>query len=144
MKYAKQGPREFVPFEYSEVTLQKYQTCLQSSLLEKFDNLWYRYSPLSKDHPACSRLDQIPNFKVIYVRFIITESRKSISSETLQLDPFESRLQHKKCRRMLFRTVLYLQSAQRKENQLLWCQKAFSSRYVEIWEDHQTCRKKLT
>ena len=39
MKYAKQGPREFVPFEYSEVTLQKYQTCLQSSLLEKFDNL---------------------------------------------------------------------------------------------------------
>ena len=44
-------------------------------------------------------MDQIPSFKVIYVRFIIPESGKSIPSETLELDSFQSQPQHKKMRK---------------------------------------------
>ena len=68
----------------------------------------------SEQGQSCSWLDQVPSFKVIYVRFIIPEPGKSIPSEMLELDPFQSQPRHKKCGRMLFHTVLYLQSAQRK------------------------------
>ena len=72
MKYAKQGPRENLT------------TC---------DIL------ASEQGPSCSRLDRIPSFKVIYVRFIIADSGKSIPSETLELDSFQSQPQHKKMRK---------------------------------------------
>ena len=44
-------------------------------------------------------MDQIPSFKVIYVRFIIPEAVKSIPSETIELDSFQSQPQHKKVRK---------------------------------------------
>ena len=44
-------------------------------------------------------MDQIPSFKVIYVRFIIPESGKSIPLERLELDSFQSQPQHKKMRK---------------------------------------------
>ena len=47
-KYIRQGPREFVSYEYSE----KYQTCLQSSLPGKFNNLCIL---ASEQGPSCSR-----------------------------------------------------------------------------------------
>ena len=55
----------------------------------------------------CSWLDQIPSFKVIYVCFIIPESVKSIPSKMLELNQFQSQPQHKKCKRVLFHSVVY-------------------------------------
>ena len=92
MKYAKQGPREFVPFEYSEVTLENIKRACKVHYRE---NLTTCDILASEQGPSCSRLDKISSFKVIYVRFIIPESGKSLSSETLELDPFQSQPQHK-------------------------------------------------
>ena len=66
MKYAKQGPREFVPSEYSEVTLENIKRACKVHYRE---NLTTCDILASEQGPSCSRLDQIPSFKVIYVRF---------------------------------------------------------------------------
>ena len=93
MKYAKQGPRQFVPFEYSEVTLENTKGACK---VEYWENLTTCDILISEQGPSCSRLDQIRSFKVIYVRFIMPDPRKSILSETLELDSFQSQPQHKK------------------------------------------------
>ena len=93
MKYAKQGPRKFVLFEYDEVRLENIKRACKVHYRE---NLTTCDILASEQGPSCSRLDQIPNFKVIYVCFIMPEPGKSILSETLELDPFESQPQHKK------------------------------------------------
>ena len=93
MKYAKQVPREFVPFEYSEVTLENIKRACEVHYRE---NLTTCDILASKQGSSCSRLDQIPISKVIYVRFIMPESGKSILSETLELDPFQCQSQHKR------------------------------------------------
>ena len=93
MKYAKQCPREFVPFEYSDVTLENIKRACKVHYRENVTTC----DILTHDQgPSCSRLDQIPSFKVIYVRFIMPESGKSIPSETSELDPFQSQSQHTK------------------------------------------------
>ena len=103
--------------------------CLQSSLTGKFDNHF-----ASLQGPSCSPLDPISSFKVTYVHFIIPESGKSIPSETLELDPFESQTQRKKMRRSVISHSVI--SAVSTAKSIV----SFRSRYVEIWEEHQTCR----
>ena len=79
MKYANQGPREFLPFEYSEVTLENIKRACKVHYLE---NLTTSDIFASEQGLFSSQMDQIRNAK--------------------------------KCGRVLFHTVLYLQSAQRK------------------------------
>ena len=93
MKYAKQGPRKFVLFEYDEVRVENIKRACKVHYRE---NLTTCDILASEQGPSCSRLDQISNFKVIYVCFIMSEPGKSILPETLELDPFESQPQHKK------------------------------------------------
>ena len=66
MKYVKQGPRGFVPFEYSEVTLENTKRACKVHYRE---NLTTCNILASEQGPFCSRFDKIPSFKVIYVRF---------------------------------------------------------------------------
>ena len=87
MKYAKLGPLEFVPFEYSEVTLEN---------IKRDCKVIYQ-SP-SKDHFVLGWI-KFQVSKIIYVRFIIPGSGKSIPSETLDVDPFPSQPEHKKMRK---------------------------------------------
>ena len=84
-KYIRQGPREFVSFEYREVTLENIKRACKVHYRE---NLTTCDILASEQGPSCSRLDEITSFKVIYVCFIIPESGKSIPSEMLKLDPF--------------------------------------------------------
>ena len=79
MKYANQGPREFLSFEYSEVTLENIKRACKVHYRE---NLTTSDIFVSEQGPFSSQMDQIRNAK--------------------------------KCGRVLFHTVLYLQSAQRK------------------------------
>ena len=92
-KYIRQGPREFVSFEYREVTLENIKRACKVHYRE---NLTTCDILASEQGPSCSRLDEIPSFKVIYVCFIIPESGKYIPSEMLKLDPFQSQPQYKK------------------------------------------------
>ena len=68
MKYAKQGQREFVPFECSKVTLENIKRACKVHYRE---NLTTCDILASEKGPSCSWLDQIPSFKVSYVRFRI-------------------------------------------------------------------------
>ena len=60
MKCVKQDPREFVPFEYSEVALENIKHACKSHYR---DNLLTCDILASEQGPSCSRLDQIPSFK---------------------------------------------------------------------------------
>ena len=66
---------EFAPFEYSEVTLENIKRAFKAHYRE---NLTTCDIVAFEQGPSCSRLDQIPSIKVIYVRFIMPESGKSI------------------------------------------------------------------
>ena len=140
MKYAKQSPREFVPFEYSDVTLENIRCACKVHYRE---NLTTCDMLASEQRPSCSRFDQIPSFKVIYVRFIMPESGKSILSETLELNPFQSQPQHKNMWKSVIYTQCYISNLHSKKYSV-FCgtKKRFCRRYVDIWGDHQTCRKK--
>ena len=85
MKYQKQGPHEFVLFEYSEVTMENTKCACKVHYLE---NLTTSNILVFEQGPSCSRFDQIPCFKVIYVCLVMLEPGKSARSETLELDLF--------------------------------------------------------
>ena len=87
MKYVKQGPREFVPFEFSDITLENIRKACKAHYREDLacDIL------ASEQGPSCSRLSQVPSFKVIYVRFIKAETGISIPTKMLEMKPFRSR-----------------------------------------------------
>ena len=111
MKYAKQGPCEFVAFEYYEVPLENIKCACKVHYRE---NLATCDILTSEQGPSSSRLDEIPSFKVIYVRFIMPESGKSILSETLELDLFQSQPQHKKMRKSVISYSVNVQSTHQK------------------------------
>ena len=139
IKYAKKGPREFLHFEYSNVTLENIK---HGCKVHYWENLTTCDILASDQGPSCSRLDQIPSFKVIYVRFIMPEFGNSILSETLELDPFQSQSQHKEMwNSVISHTVVSPVNTAKKYSVFCGTKKSFSSRYVEIWEDHQTYRK---
>ena len=85
MKYQKQGPHEFVLFEYSEVTMENTKCACKVHYLE---NLTTSNILVFEQGPSCSRFDQIPCFKVIYVCLVMLEPGKSTRSETLELHLF--------------------------------------------------------
>ena len=65
MKYTKVGPREFVPFNFDEITIENITTACQQHFHEvkPCDIL------ASEQGPSCTRIDQLTNFKIIYIRF---------------------------------------------------------------------------
>ena len=91
IKSAKYDLREFVLFEYSKVTLENIK---RGCKVHYRENLTTCDILISDQGPSCSRLDQIPSFKVIYVN--------SILSEALELDPIGSQPQYKKIRKSCF------------------------------------------
>ena len=72
MKYSREGPRDFVPFEYEEVTIDNIKKACQKHFKEhrKCDVLAFEQGPL------CYRIDQFPSLKIIHIRFRNDLSRK--------------------------------------------------------------------
>ena len=66
MKYSKESPRVFVPYQYDEITLE--------NIKEACKTFFHEHRPCdilaSKMGPSCTRVDQIPHFKILYIRFI--------------------------------------------------------------------------
>ena len=77
MKYSREGPRDFVPFEYEEVTIDNVKKACQKHFKERrnCDVL------ASEQGPSCSRIDQLPSFKIIHIRFTNDLSRKLLFPE---------------------------------------------------------------
>ena len=72
MKYLREGPRDFVPFKYEEVTIDNINKACQKHFKERrnCDVL------ASEQGPSCSGIDQFPNLKIIHIRFTNDLSRK--------------------------------------------------------------------
>ena len=66
MKYSKEGPRVFVPYQYDEITLE--------NIKEACKTFFHEHRPCdilaSEMGPSCTRVDQIPHFKILYIPYI--------------------------------------------------------------------------
>ena len=65
MKYSREGPRDFVPFEYEDVTIDNIKKACQKHFKE------HRNCDVlaSEQGPSCSRIDQLLSLKIIHIRF---------------------------------------------------------------------------
>ena len=73
-KYTRLGAREFVPFEYEELTVENIKT---SVLKRHFDvrEGCVCYVLAGEQGPSCSSVKQIPNLNVVHVRFVEGEEK---------------------------------------------------------------------
>ena len=74
MKYLREGPSDFVPFEYEEITIDNIKRACQKYIKE------HRNCDVlaSEQVPSCSRINQLSSFKIIHIRFTNDFSRKQL------------------------------------------------------------------
>ena len=77
MKYSGEGPRDFLQFEYEEVTIDNTKKACQKHFKEHRDCDVLA----SEQGPSCSRIDQLPSLKIIHIRFTNDLSRKWLFPE---------------------------------------------------------------
>ena len=65
MKYSREGPREFVSFDFEEVTIEN----IRAACISHFGENKQCDVLASEQGPSCSRVDQPGNLTLIYVRF---------------------------------------------------------------------------
>ena len=70
-KYSRIGPREFVPFDYEEVTLDNIENACRRHFASIVGVHMVCDVLASEQGPSCSSLQQIPDLKVVHVRFIV-------------------------------------------------------------------------
>ena len=72
MKYSRERPRNFVPFEYEEVTIHDVKNAYQKHFKE------HRNCDVLalEQGPSCPRIDQLSSLKIIHIRFTNDLSRK--------------------------------------------------------------------
>ena len=65
MKFTREGPREFVEYNYDEILLENIKQACTQHFKEKrnCDVL------ASEQGPTCTRLDQLPSLNLIFIRF---------------------------------------------------------------------------
>lgn len=74
-KYSRIGPREFVPFEYDEVTLDNIKHACIRHFAPIVGECMICDVLAGEQGPSCASLDQIPDLKVVHVRFIEPNER---------------------------------------------------------------------
>ena len=66
MKYSKEGQKVFVPCEYHEITIE--------NIKKGCKKFFHKHCPFdfwaSEMHLSCTRVHQIPHFKILYIQFI--------------------------------------------------------------------------
>ena len=70
-KYARMEPREFVPFPYETVTIKNLKEACYRHFKSRIDENMVCDILAGDQGPSCSLLEQIPNFNVIHVRFVV-------------------------------------------------------------------------
>ena len=69
-KYARIGPREFVPFTEDELTIENIKRCCERHFATQVGTSLVCDILAGEQGPSCKTLEQIPDMKVIYVRFV--------------------------------------------------------------------------
>ena len=73
-KCARIGPRKFVPFSHENVTVKNLkEACYKHFKSRINENMVCDILPADQG-PSCSLLEQIPNFNVIHVRFVVASN----------------------------------------------------------------------
>ena len=85
IKFTREGPREFVEYNYDEILLENIKQACTQHFKEKrnCDVL------ASEQGPTCTRLDQLPSLNLIFIRFTTPASIKNndSASESWTLPP---------------------------------------------------------
>ena len=69
-KYTRIGPREFVPFEFDDITFDNIVESCQKYFAAQIDKDMICDVLAGERGPSCKKMSQIPDHKVFYVRFI--------------------------------------------------------------------------
>lgn len=69
-KYSRIGAREFVPFEFEEVTLDNIKVACTRHFAPIVGERMVCDVLAGEQGPSCTSLEQIPDLKVVHVRFI--------------------------------------------------------------------------
>ena len=69
-KYSRIGPREFVPYDYDEVTLANIKIACKKHFASRIGDEMLCDVLAGEQGPSCSSLDQIPDMRVVHIRFI--------------------------------------------------------------------------
>lgn len=91
-KYERVGARQFVPFDFEEMTIDNIKkACMKHFKVRK----GLKCDVLSGDRgPSCKSMNHIPDWRVVYVRFIDDETEDEDSSasddDTRKREPFDT------------------------------------------------------
>lgn len=83
-KYTRIGAREFVSYDYAEVTLHNIKECCVKHFKTRFCGSTMQCDVLAGEQgPSCKTLGHIPDLKVIHVRFLKPATVASISQRNI-------------------------------------------------------------
>ncbi len=77
-KYSRIGPREFVPYEYDEVTISNTKEACTKHFSTTVGNNMTCDILAGEQGPSCTSLDHIPDLRVVHIRFIETQGTSLI------------------------------------------------------------------
>ena len=94
-KYLRVGPREFVAFQFDEVTIPNIKLACEKHFAHRVGNKKSCDVLAGEQGPLCKTMSQIPNTKLIHVRFIpdssidvdLSADLKSVSTSASSLPP---------------------------------------------------------
>jgi hypothetical protein len=69
-KCSRVGPREFVPYEYEEMSLKNIKDACKKHFASTIGKTMVCDILAGEQGPSCTSLDQIPDLRVVYLRFI--------------------------------------------------------------------------
>ena len=76
MKFTREGPREFVEYNYDEILLEN----IKEACTQRFKEKQNCDVLASEQGPSCTRLDQLPSLNLIFIRFTTPASIKNNDS----------------------------------------------------------------
>jgi hypothetical protein len=80
-KYTRIGPQEFVPFEHDELTFENIVESCQKYFAKHIEKGMVCDILAGERGPSCKNMNQIPDIKVFYVRFVKPEAPNEIDEE---------------------------------------------------------------
>ena len=139
MKYPKQGSCEFVPPKYSKITLENIKGACKAHYRE---NLTTCNILASEQEPSFFSVGSNSKLQSHVCLLYHTRVWKVHPFRNVRIRSISKPATTQKIPEECYFTRCCI-SSQHNEKYSVFCgtKKPFSSRYVQIWEDHQTCRK---
>ena len=106
-KYSRVGPREFVPFDYDEVTLENIKNAFRRHFAPVVGECMICDVLAGEQGPSCTAVQQIPDLKVVHVRFIEPNDRDADHDTVMGADRISERDRQLKrtCRRAITQSL---------------------------------------